>query len=342
MQWWNSLVEWISSDDGWRIVSGAIIPFVSIVVAGVIAALIGRAAIRRAITLHDDDAKAAAVAGIVTAARKAAIWSSLGPEERAYSDHLAHESEVRLRLLPVSGARSAASWAEHELVDIKRNSATFSFQAEQSLADFRDRLVEWQARPKKAKKLFRYDLERWKYEETDVDKNLDARQRAWDAEQAATAASDSRPAPMPTPATIPSSAPTAAFVSSTAPGAAEQTTVSVPAAAAAYARPPIVAQPSPVVAAASGTGSRPEATSAPATVADGESGPGAETESAHGGAAEPIAPAVEQPAAAPAPAAEAGRPADAESDLDPDEARYGEPVSAHQVRRRTSPDPRDD
>ena len=193
MQWWNSFVEWASSDAGWRVVSGAVVPFVAIVLAGVIAALIGRAAMRRVVAMHDDEAKAAAVAGIVSAARKAAIWSSLGPEERAYADHLAQESEVRLRLLPVSGAGTAASWAEHEIAELKRNSASFSYDSGHALDELRDRLIEWQTKPGRAKKLFRADLERWSYEEADVDKGLDARQKAWDAEQAAAASRDARP-----------------------------------------------------------------------------------------------------------------------------------------------------
>lgn len=193
MQWWNSFVEWASSDAGWRIVSGAVVPFVAIVLAGVIAALIGRAAMLRVVAMHDDEAKATAVAGVVSAARKAAIWSSLGPEERAYADHLAQESEVRLRLLPVSGAGTAASWAEHEIAELKRNSASFSYESGHALDELRDRLVEWQNKPGRAKKLFKADLERWSYEEADVDKGLDARQKAWDAEQAATAARESRP-----------------------------------------------------------------------------------------------------------------------------------------------------
>lgn len=203
MQWWNSFVEWVSSDAGWRIVSGAVVPFVAIVLAGVIAALIGRAAMRRVVAMHDDEAKAAAVAGVVSAARKAAIWSSLGPEERAYADHLAQESEVRLRLLPVSGAGTAASWADHEIAELKRNSASFSHDSGQALDELRDRLIEWQSKPGRAKKLFKADLERWSYEEADVDKGLDARQKAWDAEQAAAASRETRPsaqAQSPTPA----------------------------------------------------------------------------------------------------------------------------------------------
>jgi hypothetical protein len=310
MQWWNSLVEWISSDDGWRIVSGGIIPFVAIVLAGVIAALIGRSAIKQSIARQNDAAKAAAVSGIVTAARKAAIWNSLGTEEREYSDHLAHESEVRLRLLPVSGARSAASWAEHELAEIKRHSATFSFQAEQSLADFRDRMVEWQAKPKRAKKLFRYDLERWRYEDVDGDKGDGSRERSDGDRQA------SRPSSPPEPTRMPMPAP---LVPADRSPVAGPESITVPPAAAAFARPPIVSEPRPVVAASAA-----ELDDAPQRDASPTTADASET-------AQPEAPEAATPART-----------DAESDLDPDEARYGEPVSAQQVRRRTSPDPHDD
>lgn len=167
MEWWNAIVQWMSSDEGQRVLTEAVVPFVAIVVAGVVAALIGRSAVRRVVAHLEREQKAAAVAGMIRAARKAAVYSSLGAEERTYADHLAQEAEVRLRLLPAAGAATAASWAEHELGDIKRNSVSFSFQAEQSLAQFRDRLLEWQAKPARAKKLFKYDLDRWNQEEAD-------------------------------------------------------------------------------------------------------------------------------------------------------------------------------
>ena len=183
MDWWNDLTDWISSDDGWRVISGAIIPFVAIVVAGVIAALIGRGATKRVVAMQEREARNAAVAGIVSAARKAAAWGSLGHDERAYADHLAEDADIRLRLLPVTGAPLAANWTQHEIADIKKNSSTFSFQAEQSLAEFRERLLEWQARPSKARKLFKSDLERWKFDSPDPDAELITRQQDWNADQ---------------------------------------------------------------------------------------------------------------------------------------------------------------
>ncbi|WP_022907442.1 hypothetical protein [Curtobacterium sp. B18] len=230
MNWWNDLSDWISSDDGWRVISGALIPFVAIVVAGIVAALIGRGATKRVVTMQEREARNAAVAGIVSAARKAATWGSLGHDERAYADHLAEDADIRLRLLPVAGAPLAANWTQHEIADIKKNSSTFSFQAEQSLAEFRDRILEWQARPNRARKLFKSDLERWKFDSPDPDAELITRQQDWNADQASasrTADSGSTaaaPAERPTPTTTslrpaPSAAAGAGAGSTSAPSA---------------------------------------------------------------------------------------------------------------------------
>jgi hypothetical protein len=236
MDWWNDLTDWTSSDTGWRVLSGAVIPFVAIVVAGVIAALIGRSATKRVVALQERESKNAAVAAILTAARKAAAWGSLGHDERAYADHLAEDADIRLRLLPVQGAPLAANWAQHEIADIKKNSSTFSFQADQSLAEFRDRLLDWQARPGRARKLFKADLERWKFESPDPDADLIKRQQDWNADQAepprtqaqAKAPAPATPAERPTPTTTslrpaqrPASAPSTPPAPATAaPGAA--------------------------------------------------------------------------------------------------------------------------
>ncbi len=146
--------------------SGAIIPALSIITAGIIAALIGRGTTRRLIAMQQRDALAAALGGFLLAGRKAAEWTVLSDLERAQLDHLIAEAETRIRLLPIAGSGLAASWAAHELAAMKRDSAGFQFQAQQTLAEYRDRLVAWSERPRQAKKLFGADLERWRYEET--------------------------------------------------------------------------------------------------------------------------------------------------------------------------------
>ncbi|PZE62622.1 hypothetical protein [Curtobacterium sp. MCBD17_021] len=198
MQWWNDLIDWTSSETGWRVLSGAVIPFVAILVAGIIAALIGRGAVKRIVAHQEREARNAAVAGLVSAARKAASWGSLGHDERAYADHLAEDADIRLRLLPIAGAPVAADWAKHEIADIKKNSSTFTSHADNSLAEFRDRMLEWQARPNRARKLFKSDLERWKFDSPDPDADLITRQQEWNADRVD---SSRAPEPAPTPTT---------------------------------------------------------------------------------------------------------------------------------------------
>jgi len=181
MQWGNDIIDWLASDEGERVLFGAIIPFLAIIVAAIIGAAIGRGSTTRIIAQYNRDALTAAVQALVLAGRKAASWNSLSTVERVQVDHLIGEAETRIRLLPVAGAALAASWAAHQLGDMKRNSAGFSFQAQQTLAEYRDRLIAWSEKPRSAKKLFGADIERWEYE-TDADEQaLVAEQARWES-----------------------------------------------------------------------------------------------------------------------------------------------------------------
>lgn len=184
MQWWDNFVYWFYSDAGAHVVSTAIVPGVAILVAGIIAALIGRGATKRIVSMHDRDERAAAVIAMIGAARRSARWNTLSAPEQQHSDHVALECDLRLRLLPLAGAGMAADWATHQLAELKKNAVSFSFQAEQSLAEFRERLIDWQAHPGRAKKLFKNDLDSWAYEESLNDQDLVAQQQAWQAQQA--------------------------------------------------------------------------------------------------------------------------------------------------------------
>ena len=189
-QWWNDIIRWFNSDGGQTVITSAIIPFIAIVAAGIVAGLIARSAMRRLISQQDREHKAAAVAALIGAGRRAATWSTLSAPEKDHVDHQSSEAEVRVRLLPVLGATLAADWAAHQLATMKKNSTNYSFQAEQDLADFQDGLVEWQAKPARAKKLFAQDLAAWKYETAAVptaDEQLATKQREWSASQATTA-----------------------------------------------------------------------------------------------------------------------------------------------------------
>src|SRR5690606_29972055 len=100
MQWWNDLVDWLNSDDGWRVISTAVIPFLAIVVAGVVAALIGRGSARRAIAHAEQERRIATVAALISGARRAARWNALSLPEQQHAEHLLHDADTRLRLLP--------------------------------------------------------------------------------------------------------------------------------------------------------------------------------------------------------------------------------------------------
>ncbi|TXN28087.1 hypothetical protein [Lacisediminihabitans profunda] len=185
MQWWNDFLGWLSSDDGARIISSAVIPFLAILIAGVVAAAIGRGSAKRVIALSDREVKASAVTALISAARKAAVWNTLPAPEQQHIDHLIGDADIRLRLLPVPGTALAADWASHEIISMKRNAVSFSFQAEQSLLVFRDRLIEWQARPSRAKRLFKNDLDSWAYDSSLSEQELVHNQQAWAAAQVA-------------------------------------------------------------------------------------------------------------------------------------------------------------
>src|SRR5690606_13591009 len=119
MQWWNDFVFWFYSDAGSHVFVTAIVPGVAILVAGIIAALIGRGSTKRIVTMHDRDERAAAVTALTDAARRAANWNSLSAPEQQQADHIALECDVRIRLLPLSGSALAADWATHQVNELK-------------------------------------------------------------------------------------------------------------------------------------------------------------------------------------------------------------------------------
>jgi hypothetical protein len=222
-------VAWFNSASGQRVFLSAILPFVAIIVAGIVAAAIGRGIAKRLVDHQDRELKGAAIIALIVVGRKASIWSSLGADEKQHVDSLMSEADIRVRLLPVSGANTAADWAAHQLTDMKKNSASFSFQAEQTFVDYRDRLLDWQNKPGRAKKLFASDLSQWHYE---------------DESPAAAPSQEWKPAPV-----TPSAATTATTVLPVTPAATPGLSTAPPPTASAVAAPP----PADVVAAARAT-----------------------------------------------------------------------------------------
>ncbi|MEO8263126.1 MAG: hypothetical protein ABI566_11210 [Pseudolysinimonas sp.] len=182
MQWWNDLMDWFRTDDGQTALFSAVVLFVAIVVAGVIAALVGRGTTRRLVSQRDRETRTNAVAALVTAGKSASVWHSLTPAAKEHAEALSAAANIQVRLLPIANASLAADWAEHQLDDMRTNSVNYSFQADQTLDEYRDRLVRWLHKPGKAKKLFWDDLDRWRYDNTQPDP-VALEQQRWAEEQ---------------------------------------------------------------------------------------------------------------------------------------------------------------
>jgi hypothetical protein len=183
LDWWNGIVNWYNSYEGHRVFTDAILPFLAILVAGTVAGLIARGSIKRLLAQQDSRYKASAVETLIAAGRKAAAWNTLTAQEKEHVEHQTSEAEVRVRMLPAYGASLAADWSAHKLASMKRNSANYSFQADQDLIDYQDGLIAWHAKPSLAKKLFAQDLAAWKYDGGAVEDQLVVKQREWAAQQ---------------------------------------------------------------------------------------------------------------------------------------------------------------
>ncbi|MCU1577955.1 MAG: hypothetical protein JWP19_159 [Rhodoglobus sp.] len=183
LDWWNGIVNWYNSYEGHRVFTDAILPFLAILVAGILAGLIARGSIKRLLAQQEGRYKASAVETLIAAGRKAAAWNTLTAQEKEHVEHQTSEAEIRVRMLPAYGASLAADWSAHKLASMKRNSANYSFQADQDLVDYQDGLIAWHAKPSLAKKLFAQDLAAWKYDGGAVEDQLVVKQREWAAQQ---------------------------------------------------------------------------------------------------------------------------------------------------------------
>ncbi|TAJ47192.1 MAG: hypothetical protein EPO52_12985 [Herbiconiux sp.] len=183
MEWWNGFVGWLTSTSGEYVVSQLVLPALAIIVAGLLAAWIASSSIKRLLAKHDRELKISAIASLIDAAEQASVWNSLTPQEQILSDRATGQADIQVRLLPIKGADVAANWAAHALAEMKRNSATFGYVVEPAVFEFRDRLIEWQQKPGRAKRVFQSDLERWAVEDSSTERELLAQQDAWVAQQ---------------------------------------------------------------------------------------------------------------------------------------------------------------
>jgi len=183
MELWNTFLTWLTSANGRDALATLVFPAASIIVAGLLAAWIASASIRRLLARNDRLLKVAAIAALIDAAEQASVWNSLTPQEQVLSDRSVGQADIQIRLLPVNGATVAANWAAHTLGQMRRNSATFGYQVEPAVVIFRDRLVEWQQRPGRSRREFAADIERWRVEANASEQQLSVQQDAWVASQ---------------------------------------------------------------------------------------------------------------------------------------------------------------
>src|SRR5829696_2683674 len=183
MQWWNDLVSWLTSSEARPALLTAGVLFVAVLVSGVLAALIARGAIRHVVAQRDRDAKNSAIAALVDAATEASVWNSLTPQEQVLADRAVGQADILVRLLPIRGSDVAANWAAHQLHELKRASATFGYQLDPAVVEFRDRLLEWQRRPSRTRRQFQNDLDRWRTQRPEPEQVAVEAQDAWVAEQ---------------------------------------------------------------------------------------------------------------------------------------------------------------
>ncbi|WP_208004299.1 hypothetical protein [Labedella populi] len=183
MDWWNDLTTWLTAADTRPVLFTAATIVLAIIVSGLVSASIAKAAVRRLVDQREREQKAAAIAALIDAATEASVWNSLTPGEQVLADRAVGQADILLRLLPIKTAPLAADWAAHQLTEMKRNSATFGYELEPALVEFRDRLLDWQQRPSKAKRLFQNDIERWSFSSDDSERDLARRQDTWVASQ---------------------------------------------------------------------------------------------------------------------------------------------------------------
>ncbi|GAB2516861.1 hypothetical protein [Paramicrobacterium agarici] len=163
MNWWNDFISWVTAADTRPTLFIAAVIAVSIILSGLIAAGIGRSGIKRLIAQRDREQRSAAIATLIDAATEATVWNSLTPQERVLADRAVGQADTVIRLLPVKGSSIAADWASHQLAEMKRASSRSDAELDAVVGEFRDRLLDWQERPSRARKVFQSDLERWAF-----------------------------------------------------------------------------------------------------------------------------------------------------------------------------------
>ena len=162
MTWFSDFATWITSSEAQPWIFGAIVVFAAMLISALVAARLARGTAHKLIAQRDFELRAGAISTLVDAAHDATHWSQLSAHEHAAVNRAVAKAETVVRMLPIRGSDVAANWAAYQLAEIKRAAETASPQQLQPMVtDFRDRLLEWQKSPSRARRGFSNDLARW-------------------------------------------------------------------------------------------------------------------------------------------------------------------------------------
>lgn len=179
----HDFFTWLFSAEARTAWFTAAVIFVSMLFSAWVAARVTRRTAAKLIAQRDFELRASAITTLVDAATEAAVWNSITPAEQVLSDRAVGQAITMIRMLPVKGSDAAASWAAHQLAELKRASASFGYELDPAVNAFRDRLVEWQKSPNRARRGFLNDLASWAVLDETPAAKLAAEQNHWVAEQ---------------------------------------------------------------------------------------------------------------------------------------------------------------
>ena len=180
LDWWNAYLDWAMSADGEAILTTAVIPFVAVLIAGLIAALAARSGISRLVTRQDRDQRAAVIASALSAFRRTGSWAQLSLTEQDHLDYRVSEALAHIRMIPMEGSELAGEWATLKARIVKQKSLAGIGASESDIRDLEDWLILWHRHPRKATKHFAQDLETLRYAAPQPVAYRDARQDSAD------------------------------------------------------------------------------------------------------------------------------------------------------------------
>lgn len=161
MNWFSDFAQWIGSSEAFPTIFNTVVLIVAVIVSALMAARIARGSANKLIEQREFETKAAAITTLVDAAQQASVWNSLSPGEQILSDRASGQAETLIRMLPIKGSDVAADWCALQLSELKRASASYGYEIEPAVIEFRTRLLEWLKNPGRARRGFSNDISQW-------------------------------------------------------------------------------------------------------------------------------------------------------------------------------------